>query len=111
LSNRKVEYIQGIAEAVRSRKISFGRLMKSDDETIIRKLIELRGIGRWTAEMFMMFPLGRMDIFSPLDVGLQRGMRILFNDPDMNTVTMEKEAERWQPYRSVASLYLWKIVD
>jgi len=111
LSNRKVEYIQGIAKAVSTRKLSFGRLKKLTDEEIINKLVELRGVGRWTAEMFMMFSLGRMDIFSPLDIGLQRGMRILFDDPEMDLATMEVEAERWQPYRSIASLYLWKIVD
>jgi len=111
LSNRKVEYIQGIAKAVSTRKLSFGRLKKLSDEDIIAKLVELRGVGRWTAEMFMMFSLGRMDIFSPLDIGLQRGMRILFDDPEMDLATMEIEAKRWQPYRSIASLYLWKLVD
>ncbi len=111
LSNRKVEYIQGIAKAVSTRKLSFGRLHKADDEDIISKLVELRGVGKWTAEMFMMFSLGRMDIFSSLDIGLQRGMRTLFDDPEMDLVTMELEAERWKPYRSIASLYLWKLVD
>ena len=111
LSNRKVEYIQGIAKAVSTRKLSFGRLMKADDDQIMAKLVELRGVGKWTAEMFMIFSLGRMDIFSSLDIGLQRGMRILFDDPDMDLATMEIKAERWQPYRSIASLYLWKIVD
>jgi DNA-3-methyladenine glycosylase II len=111
LSNRKVEYIQGIAKAVSTRKLSFGRLQKSSDEEIMSKLIEIRGVGQWTAEMFMIFSLGRMDIFSSLDVGLQRGMRILFDEPDMDLATMEIKAERWQPYRSIASLYLWKLVD
>lgn len=111
LSNRKVEYIQGIAKAVSTRKLSFGRLKKAQDDEIMAKLIDLRGVGQWTAEMFMIFSLGRMDIFSSLDVGLQRGMRILFNDPDMDIETMEAKAERWQPYRSIASLYLWKLVD
>ncbi len=111
LSNRKVEYIQGIAKAVSTRKLSFGRLKKANDDEIMEKLIELRGVGQWTAEMFMIFSLGRMDIFSSLDVGLQRGMRILFDDPEMDIATMEAKAERWQPYRSIASLYLWKLVD
>lgn len=81
------------------------------DEDIITQLVELRGLGHWTAEMFMMFSLGRMDIFSPLNIGLQRGMRILFDDPEIDLTTMEIKAERWQPYRSIASLYLWKLVD
>ncbi len=111
LSNRKVEYIQGIAEAVRTRKLSFGRLAKADDDEVVSRLMALRGIGRWTAEMFMIFSLGRTDIFSSLDIGLQRGMRILFDDSEMDIPTMEAKAKRWQPYRSIASLYLWKLVD
>ncbi|TQV70942.1 DNA-3-methyladenine glycosylase 2 family protein [Aliikangiella marina] len=111
LSNRKAEYVQGIADAVKRRKISFNKLANASNEEVIAKLVELRGIGQWTAEMFMIFSLGRMDIFSPLDVGLQRGMRSLFGEEAIDLSTMEKLAERWSPYRSVASWYLWKIVD
>jgi len=111
LSNRKVEYIQGIADAVKRRKLSFKKLENASDEQVIKKLVELRGVGKWTAEMFMIFSLGRIDIFSPLDVGLQRGMRHLFGDKAHDLAAMEKLAERWQPYRSIASWYLWKIVD
>ena len=111
LSNRKVEYIQGIADAVKRRQLSFNKLAKADDQAVIDQLVALRGVGKWTAEMFMIFSLGRMDIFSALDVGLQRGMRHLFGDAASDLATMEQLATRWQPYRSVASWYLWKIVD
>lgn len=111
LSSRKVEYIQGIAAAVKSRKLNFGKLAEASDEEVMQKLIELRGVGQWSAEMFMIFSLGRMDIFSISDVGLQRGMRILFGEQAVDLITMEKLAERWQPYRSVASWYLWKVAS
>ena len=61
--------------------------------------------------MSMIFSLDRMDIFSSLDIGLQRAMHTLFEEPDMDIVTMESKAEHWQPYRSIASLYLFKLVD
>ncbi|MET1256122.1 DNA-3-methyladenine glycosylase family protein [Aliikangiella maris] len=111
LSNRKVEYIQGIAQAVKSRQLNFKALENASDQEVIEQLTALRGVGQWTAEMFMIFSLHRMDIFSPLDVGLQRGMKILFGDQAENLSAMETLAERWQPYRSVASWYLWRIVD
>lgn len=112
LSNRKVEYVQGIADAVKRRQLSFKKLVSASDDEVIDKLVELRGVGKWTAEMFMIFSLGRIDIFSALDVGLQRGMRILFSEEQAHSLeAMEQLAERWQPYRSVASWYLWKVVD
>jgi len=111
LSNRKVEYIQGIARAVSDGQIDFSLLQQADDQEVMRQLVSLRGVGQWTAEMFMIFSLGRMDIFSSLDVGLQRGMRILFGEQASDLKSMEKLAERWQPYRSIASWYLWKVVD
>ena len=79
-----------------------------DDRQVMEQLVELRGVGPWTAEMFMIFSLGRIDIFSPLDVGLQRGMRFLFGDELTDLEQMAKIAQRWQPYRSIASWYLGK---
>ncbi len=111
LSGRKVEYIQGIAEAVRSRRLRFSQLAIADDATVIQNLVALRGVGQWTAEMFMIFSLGRIDVFSSLDVGLQRGMKQLFGEDLVELKTMEELAKRWSPYRSVASWYLWKMID
>ena len=111
LSNRKVEYILGIAQAAHDKSLDFKALAKLDDRDVIQQLIKLRGVGQWTAEMLMIFSLGRMDVFSSQDLGLQRGMKILFGKKASSLHAMEKLAERWQPYRSVASWYLWKIVD
>ncbi len=111
LSSRKVEYITGIAQAVQSRALNFETLDRLDDRSVIRELCKLHGVGQWTAEMLMIFALGRMDIFSVRDIGLQRGMKHLFGDKASTLSAMEKIAERWRPYRSIASWYLWKIVD
>jgi len=111
LSNRKVEYIHGIAQAVRDKSLDFHALARLDDHEVIKELVKLRGVGQWTAEMLMIFSLSRMDIFSSRDVGLQRGMKSLFGKKANSLPAMEEIAERWRPYRSVASWYLWKIVD
>lgn len=111
LSGRKTEYVQGIADAVKRRKLNFKKLESASNEEVIEKLVELRGVGKWTAEMFMIFALGRIDIFSSLDVGLQRGMQVLFGEHAYDLSAMETLAERWSPYRSIASWYLWKVVD
>ena len=111
LSNRKVEYILGIAQAAHEKSLDFNVLANLDDREVIGELVRLRGVGQWTAEMLMIFSLGRMDVFSSRDVGLQRGMKSLFGEKASDLPKMEKLAERWRPYRSVASWYLWKIVD
>lgn len=111
LSNRKAEYILGIAQAAHDKSLDFNVLAKLDDREVIQQLVKLRGVGQWTAEMLMIFSLGRMDIFSSQDIGLQRGMKSLFGKKASSLPAMEKLAERWRPYRSVASWYLWKIVD
>ncbi|HID83131.1 MAG TPA: DNA-3-methyladenine glycosylase 2 family protein [Chromatiales bacterium] len=111
LSNRKAEYILGIAQAVNDKFLDFNTLAELDDRDVIQQLVKLRGVGQWTAEMLMIFSLGRTDIFSSQDIGLQRGMKSLFGKKASSLPAMEKLAERWRPYRSVASWYLWKIVD
>jgi len=74
---------------------------------VIKALTELPGIGKWTAEMFLIFGLKRPDVLSLGDVGLQRAVRLLFGEGE----TLETVGDRWQPYRSVASWYLWRHLD
>src|SRR3546814_5240423 len=90
----------------------FGALKKLDDETAIEVLDALPGIGRWTAEMFLMFAMQRLDLFAMDDVGLRRGINMLYNKgkPVSEARTL-KITRKWAPYRSVASWYLWRVAD
>ena len=83
-----------------------------DDEAIIAELVPVRGIGRWTAEMFLLFSLGRPDVLAVDDLGLRNAMRKLYElEAPPSPATMREIAEPWRPYRSVASWYLWRSLD
>lgn len=111
LSGRKASYIVGIAEAVVSGNLRPHELDDLSDEEVIDTLVALRGLGRWSAEMFLIFDLGRPDVFSGGDLGLRHGIRIAYG---MEAPPTPEEAvaiaERWSPHRSLASLYLWEAV-
>ena len=82
------------------------------DEEIIAELVEVRGIGRWTAEMFLIFNLLRPDVFPLDDLGLQKGIRrAYFNGRKVSVRTMTRMGEAWRPWRSVATWYLWRSLD
>jgi len=112
LSNAKAKWLIGIAKAVHSGEFSFARLRRMDDDTAIEMLDALPGIGRWTAEMYLMFALARRDIFSLGDVGLRNGVNRLFNNGDkLDDEATLAIAARWAPYRSIASWYLWRAME
>jgi DNA-3-methyladenine glycosylase II len=108
LSGRKVEYLQGIARATLSGEVDWDALEEEPDEQVIAELTKLRGIGRWTAEMYLIFSLGRPDVLALDDLGVRTsaGKMLGLGRP----TTREELAERgelWRPYRSIASLWLW----
>jgi len=108
LSNAKVKYIRALAERVVAGAMDFDAMtVEPDNEVVIKQLTELPGIGRWTAEMFLIFGLKRPDVLSLGDVGLQRAVRLLYGEGE----TLASVGDRWQPYRSVASWYLWQSLD
>ncbi len=112
LSNAKSKWLIAIAQAVHSGEFSFTKLRKLDDEAAIDTLDALPGIGRWTAEMYLMFAMDRIDIFSMGDVGLRRSIDKIYNRGDkLDADATLKIINRWAPYRSVASWYLWRLVD
>ena len=83
-----------------------------DDEEIIQRLIPIKGIGRWSVEMLLMFTFGRMDVLPVDDMGVQEGMkRLLSLETRPKKKEMESLAEPWKPYRSVASWYLWRVLE
>src|SRR5205814_936811 len=104
LSDRKVEYIADLAQHFADGKIHVHRWPDMSDEEIITELTEVRGIGRWTAEMFLMFNLLRPDVYPLDDLGLQKGLRLsYFKGRKASISRMRKQGELWRPWRSVAT--------
>ncbi len=112
LSQPKFKYIQRLASAVRNGEFDLSSFVNLEDEEIISMLTTFPGIGRWTAEMFLIFGLGRPDVLSVNDAGLKRGLKISYKLPEsLSEDEMISIGELWRPYRSVASWYLWRVVD
>jgi len=112
LSKNKVNYIKNLAAAVIEKTIDFDAISKTDDDEVIRQLTALKGIGRWTAEMFLIFSLAREDLFSLGDGGLNNAINNLYGKGIALTKDEIKViTDKWQPYRSIASLYLWRSLD
>jgi len=112
LSDRKTEYIADLAQHFADGSIHVHRWPQMSDEEIIAELIEVRGIGRWTAEMFLIFNLLRPDVFPLDDLGLQKGIRYAYyKKRPVSLRTMRKLGESWRPWRSVATWYLWRSLD
>jgi len=112
LSNAKAKWLKAAAEINHADDAYFRKLGKLDDEAAIETLDALPGIGRWTAEMFLIFALGRLDIFSLGDAGLRRGLNLLHNKGEkLDDETSLAITARWAPYRSVGSWYLWRMAD
>jgi DNA-3-methyladenine glycosylase II len=111
LSGRKASYVAGVARAIVAGELRPDELEDMDDEAVIETLTALKGLGRWSAEMFLIFDLGRPDVFSGGDLGLRHGIRIAYGmDEPPTPQEAEEIAERWSPHRSLASLYLWEAV-
>ena len=102
LSWAKVRTVQATAQAAKTGAVNFAHLSEQDDETVIRELLPLPGIGRWTAEMFLMFALARPDVFSLGDLALRQGLSRLHPDTPSADVLA-----RWAPYRTLAARYVW----
>ncbi|MGE0484640.1 MAG: methylated-DNA--[protein]-cysteine S-methyltransferase [Gammaproteobacteria bacterium] len=113
LSQNKLLALRDLARRTLSGELpTLGKLRGMDDEAVIGALTEVRGIGRWTVEMFLMFRLGRPDVMAVDDLGLRQGhARMLGEDGETARQALAAYAERWRPYRSVASWYLWRAVE
>ncbi len=109
MSNRKAEYIKGIADAALSGEVDFAMLHTLTDEEIITKLSSLHGVGAWTAEMLLIFSLSRPDVVSFKDLAIRRGMMNLYGLKELPKEKFERYRKRYSPYGSVASLYLWAL--
>ena len=111
LSGRKASYAIGIAEAIVAEELLLDSFDSMSDDEVIEAVVAMRGLGRWSAEMFLMFDLGRPDVFSGGDLGLRRGIQIAYGLEEMPSPEEAVAiAERWSPHRTLASLYLWEAV-
>ena len=112
LSRQKVLYLKNLSEAFIKDKIKIKLWSKMSDEDVIQDLIQIKGIGRWTAEMFLIFNLCRADIFPLDDIGMIKGLCKIYNlNYPIDKDKVLKIGKRWKPYRSVATWYLWRSLD
>jgi 3-methyladenine DNA glycosylase/8-oxoguanine DNA glycosylase len=109
MSIRKAEYIQTVANDVYGGKLDLAELVNMSDDEIKKRLVEIKGIGTWTAEMLMIFSLQRPDILSYDDLAIIRGMRMLYHHRKITPQLFKKYFRRYTPYATVASIYLWEI--
>ena len=112
ISRQKASYIKNIAHAFNTKIIDEKNISKLNDREIIDQLTTIKGVGKWTAEMFLIFTLRRPDVFPVTDLGVQKGFKIFYSLDDLPTIElMNKKSESWKPYRTIMSLYLWYAVE
>lgn len=111
ISYPKIGYIKDLAEKVLEKKLILETIHNDDDETVIKNLTIVKGIGNWSAEMFLMFSLGRPDIFSVQDLGLQNAIKKLYGIEKPTKEELLKISEKWKPYRTFACMILWRSLD
>jgi DNA-3-methyladenine glycosylase II len=112
LSGSKVSFLRDLAERVGDGRLDLDRLGDLPDEDVIAELTEVKGIGRWTAEMFLIFHLARPDVVSAGDQGIRRAIQVAYGMEELPGPTeVERVSEPWRPHRTLASLYLWRSLD
>jgi DNA-3-methyladenine glycosylase II len=115
LSNAKTQYVLNVAQFAIDHGLNDKKLKKMSNEEIIDLLTQIKGVGKWTVEMLLMFTLGREDVFSPDDYGIQVAMKNIYKLDDSNKKElkekMTKIAQKWSPYRTYACLHLWHWKD
>lgn len=112
LPKRKTEYILDLADHFKTRRVHADKWVEMDDEDVIAELIQIRGIGRWTAEMFLIFNLVRPNILPLDDLGLLKGISMnYFSGEPVSRSDAREVAANWEPWRTVATWYLWRSLD
>ena len=112
ISQQKRTYLRDLTRCTLDSTICFRRLKSKADDEAIEELIQVKGIGRWTAQMYLMFSLGRLDVFAVGDLGIRNAMIALYGlDAKPTLAELENIASIWAPHRSIASWYLWRALD
>jgi 3-methyladenine DNA glycosylase/8-oxoguanine DNA glycosylase len=112
LSRQKIGYLRDLSSKVASGELPLDHVDRLDDEALIAHLVQIKGIGRWTAQMFLMFRLGRPDVLPELDLGIQNAIKKLYRKRKRPTPKdVKKIGAKWSPHASVACWYLWRSLD
>ncbi len=112
VSQQKTSYLRDLAGQVATGRLRFRGIDRLDDEAVIKRLTEVKGVGEWTAQMFLMFQLGRPDVLPSGDLGVRRGMQLAYGLQEPVTPAQAQQIGKpWAPYRSVASWYMWRVAE
>ena len=112
ISGPKVNYIKNIANSFVEKSIDYPNFSKLTDDQIIESLVSIKGVGRWTAQMFLIFTLERPDVFPEGDLGVKKGFQLFYNLEDLpSSELILKRSKVWSPYRSFMARYFWKVSD
>lgn len=112
VSYSKIKYIKNLSTAVINKEIHFNKFEEMTDEEIVKELTKVKGIGTWTAEMFLIFSLGREDVFSLGDAGLKNVIKAVYGfEKEPTKSELIEIIDKWSPYRTYASLYLWEMIN
>ena len=112
VSRQKAGYVLDLAEKVNSGAVVLESIHRKDDEAVIAEMIQVKGIGRWTAQMFLMFSLGRLDVLPVDDLGIKNAIREHYELEDLpGAAEIQTIAEKWRPYATIACWYLWRSLD
>ena len=112
VSPQKAAYLHDLAAKTADGSVRLSRIGRLSDAAVIDELVQVKGIGPWTAQMFLMFSLCRLDVFAPDDLGLRSAIRNLYNLPELpNAETSLAVAQPWRPYQTIASWYLWRSIE
>ncbi len=112
ISPQKISYLSDLSFKFLEGTVNPANFDKMTDEEVRAHLISVKGIGRWTADMFLIFTLNRPDVLPTGDLGIQKGFKKVFGMKKLpDAKKMEELADRWKPYRTIASMYLWKVAD
>ncbi len=112
LSKMKISYIKDLSKKIKTNQLNMRIISTKSDEYVVDQLTNVKGIGRWTAEMSLIFSLGRLDVLPVGDLGLKKGIQLMHSFNELpNEKEIERLAESWRPYRTVATWYLWKSLQ
>lgn len=112
ISPQKLGYLRDLQSRVLTKDVPLHRLHHLTDDEVIEALVRVKGIGPWTAQMFLMFSLGRLDVFPHLDLGIRAAIQRLYSLPELpDRATCERHAQPWRPYATIACWYLWRTGD